>query len=128
MSLIDDLIYGAADGNIFSIVVCILIILGIGGLIVYKVVYITTWDSETITLKEKWVKYHGNDAKYLISTSKNEVYSIVDSFTRWQWESSNLYACLQPGNTYHIKYYGFRFGLFSDYRNIYNIRECEHAN
>jgi len=107
--------------NWFWISLVILIFVGIA---FYHLTYLTTTGEVIIDVKEKWIKYHYNDAKYLVSTDSG-VYEISDSLTRWQWRSSDLYGCIQTNSSYHIKYYGFRFGLLSDYKKIYYIGGCE---
>jgi len=105
----------------FLVFLFILVIV-LGG--TYYFVYQFTSGSESISVSEKWVKYQDKDAKYLISTDKG-VYQITDSLWRGQWRSSDIYGCLHSGNSYNIKYFGFRMGFFSDYRNIYFVEGCK---
>jgi hypothetical protein len=108
--------------NTISLVGAIIIISAIFIFLTYGLVYAFSQGEETMVVKEKWVKYHGNDAKYLVS-SNDEVYEISDSWIRWRWNSSDLYAYLQPGMTCEVEYQGFRFPFFSDYKNIIKA-EC----
>ena len=87
-------------------------------LITYPVSYAFTSGEETITIKDKWVKYHGNDAKYLVSSEDGQVFEITDSIIRWRFDSSNLYADIDVGNSYDIETQGWRFAFMSDYKNI----------
>ena len=87
-------------------------------LITYPVSYAFTSGEETITIKDKWVKYHGNDAKYLVSSEDGQVFEITDSIIRWRFDSSNLYADIDVDNSYDISYQGWRFAIMSDYKNI----------
>ena len=48
-------------------------------------------------------------------------YKITDSLFYGQFRSSDLYACLQSDKAYHVKWFGFRIGFFSEYHNIYAI-------
>ena len=92
----------------------ILMIIVIG----YYLGYALTIGEETITIKEKWVKYHGDDAKYLVSSTNGQVFQITDTIIKWRWDSSNLYADLDEGEICKIKTQGWRFPFFSDYKNI----------
>lgn len=110
-----------------KIIITTMFILAIGiiaVLIIYPVVYILISGEDTIFVKEKWIKYKKSDAKYLIYTDKG-TFEISDSLTRWQWRSSDLYGCIENNKSYNIKYYGFRFGFLSDYKNIYYINGCK---
>lgn len=49
---------------------------------------------------------------------QEEVLQNVDSFWWWKWNSADYQAALQPGNRYHFKVYGWRWPLFSMFRNI----------
>lgn len=95
------------------------------GFIAYYVTYAFTTGYETITIKEKWVKYSGEDAKYLVSSEGGQVFQITDSVIKWRFDSSNLYADLDEGDTYNINTQGWRFAVFSDYKNILEIEEMD---
>lgn len=99
----------------------LLIIVIVVLLITYPVAYAFTSGEETIIVKDKWVKYHGNDAKYLVSSEDGQVFEISDSIVRWRFDSSNLYADIDVGNSYDIKIQGWRFSLLSDYKNILEV-------
>jgi hypothetical protein len=85
---------------------------------IYGILYAITEGSETIKIKEKWIKYHGDDAKYLVSSTNGQVFQITDTIIKWRWDSSNLYASIDEGDKCTIKTQGWRFPLFSDYKNI----------
>lgn len=93
------------------LIVGVIIILGI-------IIYLNSQQVNTITIKEKWVKYHNTDAKYLVSSTNNDVYEITDSIIMWRWDSSNLYSYIENGKTCQIKTIGWRFPFFSWYKNI----------
>ena len=99
---------------IFLALITLIILVGIG----YSLGYALTVGEETITIKEKWVKYSGDDAKYLISSEDGQVFQITDSILKWRFDSSNLYAYLEQGETYNIDTQGWRFGFLSSYKNI----------
>lgn len=102
----------------WGVLVILVVVVIIFGGVIYQLSYSLSRGTETITIKEKWVKYHNNDAKYLVSSTQNEVYQITDSLLYWRWNSSDLYAYLEPGMVCQIQYQGFRFPFFSDYKNI----------
>jgi len=99
------------------LLIAILVILPI----TYSLTYAFTTGSETITIKEKWVKYSGEDAKYLVSSEDGQVFQITDTYIKLRFDSSNLYAEIDEGETYNVKTQGWRFGLLSDYKNILSI-------
>lgn len=80
-------------------------------------------EEHTITVKEKWIKYHENDAKYLISDTDNTVYSIEDSFWFWTWDASDRYARIEIGKAYTIKTIGWRIHILSWYKNIIELKQ-----
>lgn len=87
----------------------------------YHLFYALTSGSENIIIKEKWVKYHGNDAKYLVSSTNGQVFQITDTIIKWRWNSSDLYAYLEPGMNCNIVTQGWRFPILSDYKNILSV-------
>jgi len=104
-------------GSFGWIIFAVMAFLVIGSLS-YNVIYAFSSGHETITIKEKWVKYSGDDAKYLISSEDGQVFQITDSILKWRFDSSNLYAYLEQGETYNIDTQGWRFGFLSSYKNI----------
>jgi hypothetical protein len=64
-----------------------------------------------------------NKHKYLVFTKgtggqPGEVLQDTDAFWHWKWNSSDVFAALEPGHTYSCKIYGHRNHLTSSYRNI----------
>lgn len=49
---------------------------------------------------------------------QEEVLQNADSLWWWKWNSADYQASLQPGNRYHFTVYGWRWPLFSMFRNI----------
>lgn len=101
-------------GMLFLIFIVVVIIFSAA----YSMAYVFTSGTEVITVKEKWVKYQGQDAKYLISSEDGQVFQVTDSIIKWRFDSSNLYASLEKGVTYDITTQGWRFAFLSDYKNI----------
>ncbi len=108
-------------GVLFVFIIITIVVVFIG----YGVAYAFTTGHETITVKEKEVKYSGDDAKYLIGTEDGQVFQITDSWVKWRFDSSNLYMEIEEGETYRINTQGWRFGFLSDYKNILEIKLAE---
>lgn len=82
----------------------------------------------TVTDKERIVQ--NNDSRYLIyttveNTGETLVLENTDNLLRWKFNSSDLYAELQEGNTYNVTVVGIRLGIFSWYENIVRIEEVQ---
>jgi len=104
----------------------------IGGIIIclvffaiYSTAYYNSSLTKTIQIKEKWVKYHGTDAKYLFSDTEGNVYSGEDSLLLWQFDASDRYAAIEEGETYRITTYGWRIRILSWYPNIVKIEKIK---
>ena len=105
-------------GNLLFGIGLFLIVILLLGIIGYSLGYALTTGKETITIKEKWRKSSGNDDKYLVSAEDGQVFQITDTIIKWRFNGSNLYADLDEGDVCSIKTQGWRFPLFSDYKNI----------
>ena len=101
--------------------IAILIIVAIAA--IYPIALHSSEHHQKITVAEKWVKYHGNDAKYLVSDIDGDVYSIEDSTWFLTWDASNRYALIEKGKTYNITVIGWRVPILSWYQNIIRIEE-----
>jgi hypothetical protein len=107
--------------NFLVLVVLAIIILGLGAAYQYgtaREVKITVDD------KERIVKGSGDsmDSYYLVFT-ENATYKNEDSFLYMKFRSSDIQGKLKIGETYTVKVYGWRIGLFSIYPNIIKIIE-----
>lgn len=79
----------------------------------------------TVTDKDRIVKSDGDgdmESYYLIFTEE-EAYKNEDALFYGKFRSSDLQAKLKEGETYKVKVYGWRIGLFSSYPNIVKIVE-----
>jgi len=76
----------------------------------------------TVTDKERIVKGSGDsmESYYLIFT-EDATYKNEDALWYLKFRSSDLQGKLQVGETYKVKVYGWRIGLFSTYPNIVKI-------
>ena len=84
----------------------------------YTIKYSTTITYKKVIIDEKWVKYQGDNAKYLVSDKEGEVFQITDNIIATRWNSSDLYAKLKSGMNCELKLQGWRLPFLSDYRNI----------
>lgn len=77
---------------------------------------------ETITVKEKTVGISAQEPSYLIYTD-TEVYKIKDMLFVGFFRSSDVFNSLEVGKTYKVYVRGRRFPLFSNYKNILEVKE-----
>lgn len=82
-----------------------------------------------VTVTDKGVKVKNNDSKYLIYTKDKDdnvqVLKITDSILRRRFNSSDVYAVIEPGKTYKFTTVGYRIPIFSMYPNILKYQEVE---
>jgi len=110
-----DIEFESAALTIAAIVIVMVVI--IPGIVTYF--YYQEENELTITVKEKWIKRSDDSGdRYMVSDTNGNVYEITDLFFAWRWNSSDLYAYIDEGETYHIRTYGWRVPLFSWYPNI----------
>lgn len=110
---------GYLDGmEIFGIIVGLIFVVLLIGLVIYGVNYAFTSGEEIITVKTKWTKIVDGTEKYRITSTNGQTFVVKDSLVNKQFESASLYANIDEGETYKLKTQGFRFGFFSDFKNI----------
>ena len=109
----------------FMCIIWIFVIAIVIGASAYGMIYAFTTGNETITIKEKWVKFQGEDAKYLVSSEDGQVFQITDSIVKLRFDSSNTYASIDEGETYKINTQGWRFAFLSDYKNTLEVELVE---
>ena len=77
-----------------------------------------------VTGKERIVKSDGDgniESFYLVYTDKGTM-KLEDDVLRGNWYSSDVYGRLQEGTTYTFTTSGYRFGFFSMYPNIIEVK------
>ncbi len=76
----------------------------------------------TVTVTDKDVKNYNNSSKFLVFTKlengETKTFNIQDSFFKWRWNSSDVYADIEIGKTYEIEVIGWRIPFLSEYENI----------
>ena len=75
--------------------------------------YTSVDEHKNVKVTDKLVKGDTN----LIYTDKT-TFKLQDSWAYFRFNSSDVYGKIQVGETYDIKAYGWRFGLFSWYENV----------
>ena len=98
-------------------VLIILLILGL------PAVLMSTEHQREITVDEKWIKYHNDEAKYLVSDIDGNVYSVEDMTLLLKFDASNRYARLKVGESYTVTIVGWKVPLTSMYPNIIELEE-----
>lgn len=73
-------------------------------------------------VEDKWVKRSDDSDIYLVQCD-DEVYKVSDLLFKGKFNSSDIYAKLKVGKKYEIVTTGYRFNLFSMYKNINDYKE-----
>lgn len=86
-------------------------------------------ETTTVTVTDKTVKNNGDDGKYLVFTEDTkgniEVFEITDSLLKGRFNSSDVYAAINVGETYIFTVGGSRNEFLSWYPNIYEYKLIE---
>lgn len=82
-----------------------------------------------VTVTEKTVKNGEDSGKYLVfgedENGTVHTFEITDSWLRFRFNSSDIYASIKPGNKYKFTVGGSRDHLLSWYPNIYEYKLLE---
>lgn len=122
--------YGTIYGTIFLLVIlatiiCIAVCLG------RAIAKAHNRTEYVVIVNDKWTKKDSSKDKYLVSVtdidneSEQMVFEITDSLFAWRWDSSDLYAAIEPGKIYRMTVGGSRVPIFSWYPNIYEADEID---
>ena len=83
----------------------------------------------TVTVTDKDIKNYSDSSKYLVFTKlengETKTFSIEDDLFRWRWNSSDVYADIEVGETYEIEAIGWRIPFLSKYENIMTFSATE---
>lgn len=71
----------------------------------------------TVNDKESVSTNSDNGHEYRVYTD-NGTYKVGDSLLYTRWNAADVYGALDEGQTYECDVYGWRFGLFSMFKNI----------
>ena len=107
--------------NIFAITVLIII-----STIIFNITSYVHTNTVTakVTGKERIIKSDGDgniESFYLVYTDKGTM-KLEDDVLRGNWYSSDVYGHLREDVTYTFTTSGYRFGLFSSYPNIIEVK------
>ncbi len=83
----------------------------------------------TVTVTDKDVKNYSDSSKYLVFTKlengETKTFCIEDSLFKLRYNSSDVYADIQIGETYEIEVIGWRIPFLSEYENIMTFSTTE---
>lgn len=87
--------------------------------------------SAVITVTEKERVNQSDDSYYLVfgkdESGKTVVYKNADDLFRMKFNSSDVQAQLEIGNTYEVQLVGLRVPFFSMYENILSAKEIDNG-
>jgi len=82
-----------------------------------------------IQVDKTWTKTYSNGGGvkevYLVKSDAGNIYQITDSLYRANFRSSDIWAQMSPGETYRVKFDGFRLGCTSSYPRIFEAERVE---
>lgn len=103
--------------------IVLIVVLGIGIICSSFIFDYLTYDTVTVTVDSK-ERIDSESHGYYLVYSQKEVFKNDDSLSYWKWDSSDFHAKIQPGKTYELEVYGWRWPFFSMYRNIIGFKEA----
>ena len=111
--------------SVLTIFAAVVVIFGIICAILEVINKVTNERTVIATVTDKEVKRAGEDSdKYLVYTELDNgevaVYEITDSLLKGRFDSSDLYAKIEIGETYKLTICGKRIHFLSMYPNIYS--------
>lgn len=118
------------DNNYIVFYIAIIIASIISSVFIYRTLSIGVGREHivTATVTEKGIKRINDSDVYLIyakTNEKPEVFQITDSLVGRRFNSSDLYAEIEPGKTYQFTVRGDRNRYMSWYPNIYGCKELD---
>ena len=63
----------------------------------------------------------GDSNEYRVYTENCDTLTVSDSLFAQRWDSSNVYAQIQPGQTYDFHLQGYRVPFISQFKNILEV-------
>jgi hypothetical protein len=121
------MLYSAIIKNNNNMRTFIFIVVGlIIGLIVFNITsyFHTQTFTAKVSGKERVTEQSSNnsfDSYYLVYTDHGTL-KLEDDIFRGNWHSSDVYGSLRVDSTYTFKVSGYRFGFFSMYPNIIEVK------
>lgn len=124
--------YNSRNSGFNSGIICIIaiiVLIGYVGVNIHRS-FDKAYDLKTVTytVTSKGAKRSHDTEKYLIycidENNTAQVLEVTDSFIRGRYDSSDVYAGIEPGKKYKFIVGGSRNSFFSWYPNIYNYEEA----
>ena len=104
--------------NILIILVVAAVLFG------YPAAYYMSSEDITITVTKSERVTKGDNSKYLVYTDA-ETFENTDSYLSWKFDSSDVHGHLKDGQSYNVTVRGWRWKMFSSYRNIVEVKGVE---
>jgi hypothetical protein len=98
--------------------------IGAAGVLGYFGYVYGTLRTETITVKTKIPLYGGGTTTLMLSSGKDKMYRVKNSYWHLQLRAIELYSKLEEGKKYNITIYGARIRPFHIYPNIVGATEA----
>jgi hypothetical protein len=110
------------SGPAFLMIVFFGLIVGIATILIpaYADVHYKTCTVKKLDRTSKYGE-SGSDAR--VYTDNCGTFKVADSTIHWRHNSADVYGSLTEGQTYLIKYYGWRIGLTSTFPNILEAKQ-----
>lgn len=122
--LVGALLFIVRESNV-GVALCFIAVLGGGGFITLAKAHHNERTIEcTVTEKDRSANRDGG-SNYRVYTEECGVFVNEDSFLRGKFDSADIQAEIKVGNTYELTVAGPRFGLFSWFPNIFDVREVK---
>ena len=83
----------------------------------------TNEETHQCIVEDKWVKRQSEKSDVYLVQCGDNVYKVSDLLFKGKFNSSDIYAKLKVGKKYEIVTTGYRFNLFSMYKNINDYKE-----
>jgi len=89
---------------------------------IYAFLWYGTTATQTCTVQEKQATAKEGGTKYLLFTKECGQLQIADDIFLGNYNSTDVFAGINEGTTYHFETVGFRNGFFSAYPNIDEVQ------
>lgn len=89
---------------------------------IYAFLWYGTADTKTCTVTEKQATAKEGGTNYILFTKECGQLQIADDMLLGNYNSTDVFAGIKEGTTYHFETVGFRNGFFSAYPNIDEVQ------
>lgn len=109
-------------GELELIFIGALFAIAVIGFAVYAFLWYGTTDTKTCTVLEKQATAKEGGTKYLLFTKECGQLQVADDMLLGNYNSTDVFAGIKEGSTYHFETVGFRNGFFSAYPNVDEVQ------